>query len=110
MCVQYRWGVQYHGGGGGVFSTVGDVMIHVGDIMIHVGGYHNTYEGYHEYRGGCSVPWSTQITKDLSPTVLNTLHGTHDIPNMHHGIPHGTEHSHGTQGNPHGTNYILPRY
>ena len=28
------------------------------DIMIHVGGYH-------EYHGGCSVPWGTQITKDL---------------------------------------------
>ena len=28
--------------------------------MIHVGGYH-------EYRGGCSVPWGTQITKDFSP-------------------------------------------
>ena len=27
----------------GVFSTVGDIMMHVG--------------GYHEYRGECSVPW-----------------------------------------------------
>ena len=27
----------------GMFSTVGDIMMHVG--------------GYHEYRGGCSVPW-----------------------------------------------------
>ena len=42
--------------------------------MIHVGGYHDTCGGYHEYRGGCSVPWGTQITKDFSP------HGTHDIP------------------------------
>ena len=48
--------------------------------MIHVGGYHDTCGGYHEYRGGCSVPWGTQITKDFPPTVLNTLHGTHDIP------------------------------
>ena len=48
-------------------------MINVGDIMSTVGGYH-------EYRGGCSVPWGTQITKDFPPTVLNTLHGTHDIP------------------------------
>ena len=49
--------------------------------MIHVGGYH-------EYRGGCSVPWGTQITKDFTPpTVLNTLHGTHDIPHVHHDIP-----------------------
>ena len=41
--------------------------------MINVGGYH-------EYHGGCSVPWGTQITKDFPPTVLNTRHGTHDIP------------------------------
>ena len=40
-------------------------MILVGDIMSTV---------------GCSVPWGTQITKDFPPTVLNTLHGTHDIP------------------------------
>ena len=30
--------------------------------MIHVGEYH-------EYRGGCSVPWGAQITKDFPPTV-----------------------------------------
>ena len=47
----------------------------------------STVGGYHEYRGGCSVPWGTQITKDFSPTVLNTLHGTHDIPHVHHDIP-----------------------
>ena len=29
--------------------------------MMHVGGYH-------EYRGGCSVPWGTQITKDFFRT------------------------------------------
>ena len=39
--VQYRGG--YHDARGGMFSTVGDIMMHVG--------------GYHEYRGGCSVPW-----------------------------------------------------
>ena len=38
-----------------------------GDIMILVGGYH-------EYRGGCSVPWGTQITKEFSP------HGTEHPP------------------------------
>ena len=50
--------------------------------MMHVGGYH-------EYRGGCSVPWGEKsIVKNpptvlmISPTVLNT--------------PHGTEHPHGT--------------
>ena len=62
-------------------STVGDVQ--------YRGGYHPLkFEyrgGYHEYHGGCSAPWGTQITKDFPPTVLNTLHGTHDIS-------HGTEH------------------
>ena len=68
----------------GVFSTVGDIMMHVGDIMntvgmfSTVGRYHPLefeYHGdimihvgeYHEYRGGCSVPWGTQITKDFPP-------------------------------------------
>ena len=37
-------------------------------------GYHDTCGGYHEYRGGCSVPWGTQITKDFSP------HGTEHPP------------------------------
>ena len=70
--------------------------------MIHVGGYH-------EYHGGCSVPWGTQITKDFPPTVLNTLHGTHDIP-------HGTEHPTVLKISPYGTEHpyctqdIPPRY
>ena len=66
--------------------------------MMHVGGYH-------EYRGGCSVPWGTQITIDFSPhgtehpprysryppTVLKiTQHGTHDIPTVLN-TPHGTQ-------------------
>ena len=43
--------------------------------------------------GGGSVPWGTQITIDFSPpTVLNTLHGTHDIPHVNHDTRHGTEH------------------
>ena len=37
--------------------------------MMHVGGYH-------EYRGGCSVPWGTQITKD----IRTASHG----PTFHH--------------------------
>ena len=61
-------GVQYRGG-----IPSFEIWVPWGDIMMHVGGYH-------EYRGGCSVPWGTQITIDFSPTVLNTLHGTHDIP------------------------------
>ena len=69
-------------------------MINVGDIMSTVGGYL-------EYRGGCSVPWGdimmhvgdimstvegvqyrggkSQLLFEY-PTVLNTPHGTHDIP------------------------------
>ena len=44
--------------------------------------------------------------KRFSPTVLNTLHGTHDIPHVHHDIPHGTQDNpHGTQDNPHGTEH-----
>ena len=40
----------------GVFSTVGDIMMHVGDILSTVGDlqYHG---GYLEYHVGCSVPW-----------------------------------------------------
>ena len=35
--------------------------------MMHVGGYH-------EYRGGCSVPWGTQLTIDFFS------HGTEHPP------------------------------
>ena len=47
--VQYRGGYHEYRGGlpWGMFSTVGDIMMHVG--------------GYHEYRGGCSVPWGDTI-------------------------------------------------
>ena len=94
----------------GVFSTVGDIMSTVGgyleyrggcsvpwgDIMMHVGDIMSTVEGV-QYRGGKS-----QLLFEY-PTVLNTPHGTHDIPHMHHDIPtvlkfqrmvspHGTEH------------------
>ena len=41
-------------------------MINVGDILSTVGVF-STVGGNHEYRGGCSVPWGTQITKDFSP-------------------------------------------
>ena len=41
--------------------------------MMHVGGYH-------EYCGGCSVPWGENLLLFEYPTVLNTPHGTHDIP------------------------------
>ena len=44
--LEYRGGVQYHGGyheyRGVILSTVGDVQYH---------------GGYHKYHGGCSVLW-----------------------------------------------------
>ena len=67
-------------------STVGDILSTVG-VFSTAGGYHDARGGYHEYRGGCSVPWGEKsfvIGKNLLlfeyPTVLNTPHGTHDIP------------------------------
>ena len=60
----------------GVFSTVGDIMSIVEGVQCR-GGYHPLK---FEYRGGCSVLWGTQITKDYPPTILNTLHGTHESP------------------------------
>ena len=70
----------------GVFSTVGDIMINVGDILStmggvqYCGGYLDARGGYHEYRGGCSVLWGKNLMLFEYPTVLNTPHGTHDIP------------------------------
>ena len=60
---------------GDIMCTVGVILSTVpwGDIMMHVGGYH-------EYRGGCSVPWGENQLLFEYPTVLNTPHGTHDIP------------------------------
>ena len=52
-------------------------MMHVGDIM-------STVEGV-QYRGGKSLLLFEY------PTVLNTPHGTHDIPHMYHDISHGTQ-------------------
>ena len=84
-------------------------MMHVGDIM-------STVEGV-QYCGGKSllsfehstvlntptvlkisphmhhdIPHGTQISKDGIPHGTEHPHGTHDIPHMHHDIPHGTEH------------------
>ena len=74
--------------------------------MIHVGGYQ-------EYRGECSVPWGTQITKDFSLHSTEHPHGTHDIPHgteyppRYSRYPHGTHDiPHGTQDIPHGTQDI----
>ena len=64
---QYRGGVQYRGG---------------------YREYRGGGGGYHEYHGGCSIPWEDTIFCYLNtPTGLNTLHSTHDIPHMHHDMP-----------------------
>ena len=51
------------------------------------GVYHDACGGYYEYCGGVQCRGGTQITKDFLPTVLNTPHGTQDIPHMHHDNP-----------------------
>ena len=51
----------------------------MGDVQYR-GGYHDARGGYHEYRGGCSVPWGENLLLFEYPTVLNSPHGTHDIP------------------------------
>ena len=55
-------------------------MMHMGGFMMHMGGFMMHMGGYHEYRGGCSVPWGGSLLLFEYPTVLNTPHGTHDIP------------------------------
>ena len=60
-------------------STVGVILSTVGDVQYR-GGYHDARGGYHEYHGGCSVPWGKNLLLFEYPTVLNTPHGTHDIP------------------------------
>ena len=57
---------------GFILSTVGDIMMHLGDIMMHLGDIMSTVEGV-QYRGGNLLLFEY-------PTVLNTPHGTHDIP------------------------------
>ena len=54
-------------------STVGVILSTVGDTQYHV-GYHDAYGGYHEYRGG------KILLLFEYPMVLNTPHGTHNIP------------------------------
>ena len=85
----------------GMFSAVGDIMIHVGGIMIHVGNIIMHVGGYHEYRTGVQYHGGTQIRKDYtlhgtetSPMVrMISRHMYHDIPHGTHDIPHGTEHT-----------------
>ena len=56
MCVQYRGGVQYHGGcsvpWGDIMSTVGGYLEYLGGVQYR-GGYLEYYGGV-QYRGGIS--------------------------------------------------------
>ena len=83
----------------------------------------STVGGYLEYRGGCSVPWGDIMStvegvqyrggKNLLlfeyPTVMNTptvlmisphMISPHGTQISKDGIPHGTEHPHGTHDIP----------
>ena len=42
----------------------------------------------------------------MIPSQYWAPHGTQNIPNIYHAIPHGIEHPHGTQDIPHGTHDI----
>ena len=106
MCVQYRGGVQYHGG----VQYRGNIMMHVGGYLEYHRGYHDKFGGYLEYRGGVQYRGEKIFCYLSTLTVLNTPHGTHDIPPVL-SIPHGT------QDNPHSTQDIptfimvhLPQY
>ena len=61
----------------GMFSTVGDIMMHVRDIMSTVGGV--------QYRGG------TNLLLFEYPHRIEHPHGTHDIPHMYYDIPHSIQ-------------------
>ena len=113
-CLECFGGVQYRGGYhetcGDIISTVGGVQYR-GWILYHLllfeyrGRYHDTYGGFHEYHGGVQYCGGTQITKDYSPTVLNTLHGTQDVPHSTNDIPSGVHDiPHSTQDILHGIN------
>ena len=95
--------VQYHGGyhdaRGGYHEYRGGVQYRGGCHPLkfeYRGGYHDTCGGYHDTCGdimstlGVFSTMGYSNNKRFSPTVLNTLHGTHDIPHVHHDIPHGT--------------------
>ena len=73
--LEYRGGVQYHGD---IMSTVGVILSTMGDTQYQ--------EGYHEYHGGVQYHGGKIFYYSSSPTILNTLHGTHDIPHMNHDI------------------------
>ena len=68
-----------------VLSTVG-YSVPWGDIMMHVGKYHEYRGGYHEYHGVFNTMGYSN-NKRFPPTLLNTIHGTHDIPHGTQDIP-----------------------
>ena len=66
MCVQYCGGAQY---GGGVFSTVGDIITHVGGYL----EYLHYRVGYHDKCEGISwVPW---VVFSTVGDILSTVGG-----------------------------------
>ena len=69
---------------GGYLEYRGGCSVPWGDIMMHVGDIMSTVEGV-QYRGGKSLLLFEY------PTVLNTPHGTHDIPPCIMISPHGTQ-------------------
>ena len=98
----------------GVFSTMGDIMNTMGDIMNTMGDIISTM-GVSSVLGGVQYHGENLLLFEY-PMVLNTLHGTHDIPHMYHDIPHGikitkdgiphtTEHPHSTHDILHGTKH-----
>ena len=60
--------VQCHGG---YHDKCREYLEYRGGFQYH-GGYHDTCGGYHEYRMGVQYCGGTQISKNDSPTVLNT--------------------------------------
>ena len=119
--LEYRGGVQHRGGyheyrGGlswvpwGMFSTVGGYHDARGGYHEYRGGCsvpwgeksfviwvpHGTEHPprYSWYPPTCIMisPTVLKFQRMVSPTVLNTPHGTQDNPHGTHDIPHGTEH------------------
>ena len=98
---EYRGGVQYRGGYhdkcGGYLEYRGGYHEYRGEVILSTMGDVLKFE----YRGGISWwMWGDIMStvgvfstvgysnnKTFPPTVLNTLHGTHDIPQVHHDIP-----------------------
>ena len=99
----------------GVFSTVVDTILCNLSTVVDTILCDLSIVG--EYYNRCGVPWRYSDKKRFPLTVLNTptvlmisskvlsipmvlkksLHGTQETPHIYHGIPHSTEHLHGTE-------------